>query len=174
MPRGKKLEKIVIKTVRKRVSKKDAETKSSEPEQKDNNLTPIVETKEITNIIEPLNITPEKIEEVKQKELKEVGKIYTLADGRQYTYRISKGQRKSKKTGVVKDFEYKKIQFINNNKMKRGPKCDEGKLTIKRLLPNLKESDCLKILDYINNNIVKANNGCQTDIREENIIQTVL
>jgi len=91
-------------------------------------------------------------EEIKQmidNAQKIVGKEYTDINGKKYTYRLSQGKRVLK-DGKVITFDYKKIYYIRDNGLKRGPKTMTNKKQLRELLTKLSDAKCAEILQYVN------------------------
>jgi len=128
------------------------------------------EIKELPDIIE---FKPaQDVNSLIRTELKETGKIYEDSDGRKFKYILATGIRKDR-SGNLTPYAYKKLYYIKEGK-KRGPKEVVHKKQLRKLITALKEDQCKLLLDYVNNNILKANNGCETDNKEQNPIQAVL
>ena len=86
-----------------------------------------------------------------------VGKEYTDNNGKKYTYRLSQGKRVLK-DGKIITFDYKKIYYIRDNGLKRGPKTMTNKKQLRELLTKLSDAKCAEILQYVNEKYIKENN----------------
>ena len=157
MPRNSKQQKNVVEQQPKiKVSKKE-----TEEVERDENLNTVIELKPANDVQALINT-----------QLKETGKIYTDDEGKQYKYILTTGVRKSK-TGASIPYTYKKIYYLKQNGLKRGPAEAPNKKLLRKFLTKLKDADCAKILNYISNNIKKVNNGCE-DNKSNNTEQDAL
>ena len=86
-----------------------------------------------------------------------VGKEYTDNNGKKYTYRLSQGKRVLK-DGKIITFDYKKIYYIRDQGLKRGPKVMNNKKQLRELLTKLSDDKCAEILQYVNERYIKKEN----------------